>query len=176
MLRGKPVGFLIMLLSIPAMVIYILGVVYYTQIFLDLTAIVAVIGVLSLLTWIGYTMFTEPPPPNPSSIDALDDLAAETIQPENSRHDDPISGTSRFSVVVDSVVGKGTTIRDHVNLYKCKIGRNCKIESFVYIEEGVVIGDFCKIKRTFSFRRVLQLRTKYLSVLMSLLRMINILT
>jgi UDP-2-acetamido-3-amino-2,3-dideoxy-glucuronate N-acetyltransferase len=33
-----------------------------------------------------------------------------------------------------------------VNLYKCKIGRNCKIESFVYIEEGVVVGDNCKIK------------------------------
>jgi acetyltransferase-like isoleucine patch superfamily enzyme len=37
-------------------------------------------------------------------------------------------------------------MRDHVNLYKCKIGRNCKIESYVYVEEGVTIGDSCKIK------------------------------
>jgi acetyltransferase-like isoleucine patch superfamily enzyme len=33
-----------------------------------------------------------------------------------------------------------------VNLYKCKIGKNCKIDAFVYIEEGVVIGDNCKIR------------------------------
>jgi acetyltransferase-like isoleucine patch superfamily enzyme len=33
-----------------------------------------------------------------------------------------------------------------VNLYKCRIGRNCKINSYVYIEEGVVIGDRCKVR------------------------------
>ena len=33
-----------------------------------------------------------------------------------------------------------------MNLYKCKIGRNCKIDAFVYIEEGVKIGDECKIR------------------------------
>jgi acetyltransferase-like isoleucine patch superfamily enzyme len=49
-------------------------------------------------------------------------------------------------VIVDVKIGDGTTIRDHVNLYRCKIGRNCKIESFVYIEEGVTVGDNCKIK------------------------------
>jgi UDP-2-acetamido-3-amino-2,3-dideoxy-glucuronate N-acetyltransferase len=31
-------------------------------------------------------------------------------------------------------------------LYKCKIGKKCKISSFVYIEEGVSIGDNCKIR------------------------------
>jgi acetyltransferase-like isoleucine patch superfamily enzyme len=51
-----------------------------------------------------------------------------------------------FSRVIDVEIGEGTIIRDHVNLYKCKIGRNCKIESFVYIEEGVIVGDNCKIK------------------------------
>ena len=51
-----------------------------------------------------------------------------------------------FSIVEKAVIGKGTEIHDHVNLYKCRIGKNCKIESFVYIEEGVVIGDNCKIK------------------------------
>jgi len=52
----------------------------------------------------------------------------------------------RFSIIKNAKIGKGTKIRDHVNLYGCKIGSNCKIESFVYIEEGVVIGDNCKIK------------------------------
>ncbi|MDE1768340.1 MAG: N-acetyltransferase [Candidatus Micrarchaeota archaeon] len=51
-----------------------------------------------------------------------------------------------YSIIKDCTIGEGTEIRDHVNLYKCKIGKNCKIESFVYIEEGVVIGDNCKIK------------------------------
>ncbi len=52
----------------------------------------------------------------------------------------------KFSVMEKVKVGKGTVIRDHVNLYKCKIGSNCKIESFVYIEQDVVIGNWCKIK------------------------------
>ncbi|MDE1850055.1 MAG: Gfo/Idh/MocA family oxidoreductase, partial [Candidatus Micrarchaeota archaeon] len=51
-----------------------------------------------------------------------------------------------FSIIKDVQIGDGTVVRDHVNLYKCTIGRNCKIESFVYIEEGVTIGDNCKIK------------------------------
>ena len=53
---------------------------------------------------------------------------------------------SRYSVIVDCEIGEGTIIKDHVNLYKCKIGRNCKIDAFVYIEEGVEIGDECKIR------------------------------
>jgi len=49
--------------------------------------------------------------------------------------------------VIDEVeIGEGTVIHDQVNLYKCKIGRNCKIDAFVYIEEGVIIGDNCKIR------------------------------
>jgi len=43
-------------------------------------------------------------------------------------------------------VGKNTIIRDYCNLYKCEIGNNCRIGSFVYIEEGVKIGNNCKIK------------------------------
>jgi acetyltransferase-like isoleucine patch superfamily enzyme len=43
-------------------------------------------------------------------------------------------------------IGQGTIVHDQVNLYKCKIGRNCKIDAFVYVEEGVVIGDDCKIR------------------------------
>ena len=54
--------------------------------------------------------------------------------------------SSKYSIAKDVEVGEGTKIYDHVNLYKCKIGRNCKIEPYVYIEGGVVIGDNCKIK------------------------------
>ena len=52
----------------------------------------------------------------------------------------------RHSIVEDVLIGEGTAIHDHVNLYKCNIGKNCKIDAFVYIEEGVVIGDNCKIR------------------------------
>lgn len=57
-----------------------------------------------------------------------------------------VTRTLRHSVIKSVAIGKGTKIHDHVNLYKCKIGDNCKIDSYVYIEEGVVIGDNCKIR------------------------------
>ena len=52
----------------------------------------------------------------------------------------------RYSLITDAEIGEGTVVHDQVNLYKCKIGKNCKIDSFVYIEEGVVIGDKCKLR------------------------------
>jgi acetyltransferase-like isoleucine patch superfamily enzyme len=52
----------------------------------------------------------------------------------------------KYSVIEDAEIGEGTILHDHVNLYKCRIGRRCKIDSFVYIEEGVVVGDDCKIR------------------------------
>ncbi len=52
----------------------------------------------------------------------------------------------KHSVIREVEIGEGTRIYDQVNLYKCKIGRNCKIDSFVYIEGGVEIGDNCKIR------------------------------
>ena len=52
----------------------------------------------------------------------------------------------QFSLLTGAEIGEGTIVHDQVNLYKCKIGKNCKIDSFVYIEEGVVIGDNCKIR------------------------------
>ena len=54
--------------------------------------------------------------------------------------------TSKYSVLRDVEIGEGTVVHDQVNLYKCKVGKNCKIDSFVYVEEGVVIGDSCKIR------------------------------
>ena len=52
----------------------------------------------------------------------------------------------RYSVIKDADIGEGTVVHDHVNLYKCKIGRNCKIDAYVYVEEGVTIGDNCKVR------------------------------
>jgi UDP-2-acetamido-3-amino-2,3-dideoxy-glucuronate N-acetyltransferase len=46
----------------------------------------------------------------------------------------------------DCDIGEGTVVRDFVNLYGCKIGRDCKIAAFVEIQRGVVIGDRCKIE------------------------------
>jgi UDP-2-acetamido-3-amino-2,3-dideoxy-glucuronate N-acetyltransferase len=53
---------------------------------------------------------------------------------------------SKYSVIKEAEIGEGTVVHDHVNLYKCKIGRNCKIGAYVYIEEGVTIGDNCKVR------------------------------
>jgi len=56
----------------------------------------------------------------------------------------------RFSVTKDINVGSDSRIYDQVNLYKCRIGKESKIDAFVYIEEGVSIGDRVKI-RPFTF-------------------------
>lgn len=53
---------------------------------------------------------------------------------------------SRFSIIEDVKIDEGTKVYDQVNLYKCKIGKNCKIDAYVYIEEDVTIGDNCKIR------------------------------
>lgn len=52
--------------------------------------------------------------------------------------DDP---ASRFSIVKESSVGEGTRIAGHCNIYGAEIGRDCKIQSYSYIEPGVRIGD-----------------------------------
>jgi UDP-2-acetamido-3-amino-2,3-dideoxy-glucuronate N-acetyltransferase len=57
-----------------------------------------------------------------------------------------MGGTPRYSVLKDVKIGQGTILHDQINLYKCSIGENCKIDSFVYIEEGVTIGNNCKIR------------------------------
>jgi acetyltransferase-like isoleucine patch superfamily enzyme len=88
-------------------------------------------------------MTTEPPHPAASDSE-LDDLRPETINPTSEKQ--TIQRELGLSRVVNSEIGEGTVVREHVNLYKCKIGRGCKIESFVYIEEGVTVGDYCKIK------------------------------
>jgi acetyltransferase-like isoleucine patch superfamily enzyme len=52
----------------------------------------------------------------------------------------------RFAVVNGAKIGEGTRVFDLVNLFKCTVGKNSKIDSYVYVEEGVVIGDNCKIR------------------------------
>lgn len=53
---------------------------------------------------------------------------------------------TKFSVIKNTKVGRNSRIYHQVNLYGCKIGRNTKIDSYVYIEEGVTIGNNCKIR------------------------------
>jgi len=57
---------------------------------------------------------------------------------------------TKYSIIKGVKIGENTRIYDQVNLYKCKIGKNCKIDAYVYIEEGVEIGDNVKI-RAFTF-------------------------
>lgn len=143
-MNSRRAGLLIVIGSLFLMVIYATAMVYATTLALQLTALVAVLGVLGILAWVGYTMFTQPPAPDINDSSELDDLRAETINP--SEENDVAPKPPQFSMIVDAEIGEGTVVRDHVNLYKCRIGRNCKIESFVYIEEGVTVGDDCKIK------------------------------
>jgi len=53
---------------------------------------------------------------------------------------------ARYSCIEDSTVGEGTVVRDYVNLYGCKIGRDCKIAAYVEIQRGVTIWDRCKVE------------------------------
>jgi len=52
-----------------------------------------------------------------------------------------------MAIAADVEIGEGTKIHhpDLVNLYGCKIGKNCNIGAFVEIGKGVVIGDGCRI-------------------------------
>jgi acetyltransferase-like isoleucine patch superfamily enzyme len=52
----------------------------------------------------------------------------------------------KFSRIKDAKIGEGTVVYDQVNMDKCKIGKNCKVDAFVYIEGEVKIGDNCKIR------------------------------
>ena len=48
--------------------------------------------------------------------------------------------------IEDCEIGDGTVVRDFVNLYGCRIGRDCKIAAYVEIQRGVIVGDRCKIE------------------------------
>ncbi|MCJ7607659.1 MAG: N-acetyltransferase [Thermoplasmata archaeon] len=53
---------------------------------------------------------------------------------------------AKFHSIEDAEIGEGTIVRDFVNLYGCRIGRDCKIAAYVEIQRGVVIGDRCKVE------------------------------
>lgn len=53
---------------------------------------------------------------------------------------------AKHYIIDDCEIGEGTIVRDYVNLFGCKIGKNCKIGAYVEIGRDVVIGDNCKIE------------------------------
>ena len=53
---------------------------------------------------------------------------------------------AKHYIVDNCEIGEGTIVRDYVNLFGCKIGKNCKIGAYAEIGRGVVIGDNCKIE------------------------------
>jgi len=50
------------------------------------------------------------------------------------------------SVLKNVVLGEGSVVWNHCNLYGCSIGRDCRVASFVEIGRGVIVGDGCKIE------------------------------
>jgi acetyltransferase-like isoleucine patch superfamily enzyme len=138
LVSNRVIGLLLCAGAVVAASFYVFGLILIGMVLFEWTALLAMMMFFGLLGWIGYTMLTEPMPPVIKEED-LDSLEPETINPN------PGSG-SAHSVVVDCEIGKGTIIRDQVNLYRCRIGEDSKIESFVYIEEGVTVGNRCKIK------------------------------
>jgi UDP-2-acetamido-3-amino-2,3-dideoxy-glucuronate N-acetyltransferase len=147
MISPKKLGFSIMIVGPLMGIAYALGVIYDEKVIVQITALTFMLTLLGVVTWIGYTMFTEPTTtrPTPQLVD-VENLEPETINPPLDQGESPRFRRTAFSVVTDCSIGEGTIIRDQVNLFKCRIGRDCKIESFVYIEEGVTVGDRCKIK------------------------------
>lgn len=61
-----------------------------------------------------------------------------------------MTDNQQYSILSDVKTGERTTVYDQVNLYKCEIGDETKIDAFVYVEEDVVIGKNCTI-RPFTF-------------------------
>ncbi len=49
-------------------------------------------------------------------------------------------------IAEDVEIGEGTRVYGRVNLYGCKIGKNCTIGNFVEIRKTAVIGNNCKIQ------------------------------
>jgi acetyltransferase-like isoleucine patch superfamily enzyme len=52
----------------------------------------------------------------------------------------------KYSILKHSRIAESSRVYDQVNLYGCTVGKNTKIDAFVYVEEGVTIGDNCKIR------------------------------
>jgi acetyltransferase-like isoleucine patch superfamily enzyme len=66
--------------------------------------------------------------------------ANDCIKAENEQRKAALKNISKCSM------GEGCDIRPFTDLYGCRIGKNVKIDSFTYIEEGATIGDDCRIR------------------------------
>ena len=73
-------------------------------------------------------------------------IGAKTVELLEKAQSSVPENKSKFSIFKDIEIGKNSKIFDQVNLYKCKIGENSKVDSFNYIEEGVTIGNNVKIR------------------------------
>jgi acetyltransferase-like isoleucine patch superfamily enzyme len=51
----------------------------------------------------------------------------------------------RYNVIFDCDIMEGTVIWSYTNLYKCTIGKECQIGSYVEIGEGSTIGNYTHI-------------------------------
>jgi len=54
--------------------------------------------------------------------------------------------TGKYTIIKEAEIGEGTVIWHHCNLFRCKVGKNCKIGSYVEIGPGSTVGDNCKIE------------------------------
>ena len=50
-----------------------------------------------------------------------------------------------YSNVKDSVLGRGVTVHNYVNVYGCEIGKNTTLGSYVEVQKNAKIGKDCKI-------------------------------
>jgi acetyltransferase-like isoleucine patch superfamily enzyme len=53
---------------------------------------------------------------------------------------------AKHYIIENADIGENTVIRDYVNIFGCKIGKNCKIAAFVEIQKDVTIGNNCAIE------------------------------
>lgn len=53
---------------------------------------------------------------------------------------------AKHYIIENADIGEDTIIRDYVNIHGCKIGKGCRIATFVEIQRDVKIGDRCKIE------------------------------
>lgn len=56
-----------------------------------------------------------------------------------------MAGQKNKQVVVNCIIGQRTILWNFVNLYGCKIGKNCMIGSFVEIQNDVQIGNNVRV-------------------------------
>ena len=59
---------------------------------------------------------------------------------------EPMKLLAKHYIIEDADIGENTVVRDFVNIFGCKIGKDCKIAAFVEIQKGVTIGNKCAIE------------------------------